>query len=77
MGPGRTLPAGFQISNNTQADSVDLTFAPANGQFVRAIGMAPLYFDSSATTATSHSGSLEIVRTSVLVPVELMGFEIE
>ena len=136
-----TASAGYfgtpsdQISNNTQADSFDLTFAPSNGQFVRAIGMAPLYFDSSATTPTSHSGSLEIrvygadqttllgtqtitgvnysgssflgvvssggdaigriniwdlsaashfqgaddisVRTSVLVPVELMGFEIE
>jgi len=49
-----------QVSNNTEADSFDLTFAPSNGQFVRAVGIAPLYFDSSATTSTSHSGSLQI-----------------
>jgi hypothetical protein len=49
-----------QISNNYEADSFDLTFAPSNGQYVRAVGMAPLYFDSNATTSTSHSGSLQI-----------------
>lgn len=61
-----TASAGYagtpsdQVSNNYQADSFDLTFAPSNGQYVRAVGMVPLYFDSSATTATSHSGGLEI-----------------
>lgn len=61
-----TASAGYagtpsdQVSNNYEADSFDLTFAPSNGQYVRAVGMAPLYFGTGATTSTSHSGSLQI-----------------
>ncbi|MBK8594073.1 MAG: hypothetical protein IPP07_00360 [Holophagales bacterium] len=61
-----TASAGYigtpsdQISNNYEADSFDLTFAPSNGQYVRGVGMAPLYFGTGATTPTSHSGSLQI-----------------
>lgn len=49
-----------QVSNNIEADSTDLTFAPSNGQYVRAVGMAPLYFDTNATSSTSHPGTLVI-----------------
>ncbi len=61
-----TASAGYfgtptdQVSNNREADSFDLTFAPANGQYVRAVAMAPLYFDSAATSATSNPGTLRV-----------------
>jgi hypothetical protein len=49
-----------QISNQDPNDSFDMLFTPSNGQFVRAVGLHPLFFDNNATTATSNPGTLEI-----------------
>ena len=49
-----------QVSNSQWADSFDVLFGPDNGEFVRGVGMAPLYFDPAASGSTSIQGSLEI-----------------